>query len=664
MATEFNFDRVEFFQENDIAYAHYRDRVLEILLHEGEYEIETINDCIEIHQVLQTVKAHPHLFAEYDFADLLRSAKQLFSVACKAAANLHNELGLLAIFDSTEGQYINRFWDFAAKSGLYQVFLNSEVQSLLERSSRVIHDVLEHASLLDAFDHEIAVALRAKPRQAAQLIISSFGAKNESSKITRLPSSLSNQDIDTLMMAFLSEEGINLNHVRILASWPSSMRRIYCPAPKVLIDAAKREKELTEKLFQSEETILVEGGINVQFSPQQVACKKVESDEKVISFSYSNLWLQKYVDYGTILNNFIYVFDFIETKGLLTVPAHKYERSALMEVLGFHLVDEYYSSSRFRLRQSLQLSEVLGYRRVLGEVGVRLEEAIEWFFNTYIEDEFKISGFHINLPSDGTSFLDRCRSVGPEIEGILKAFQKQVEEGEINPAYFPHMRIKLFEKIPSLIPRKYVVEGDKFVVYGKALFSDQSQLAFSDKHDNYGSFIDMVNSEDVSLDDYPEIYHGMILDLEKEGFIKREARDRIIASRKARIMFWIWQKGAFPVYKFSDEIKETVEELVKQDYAKYCESLFTVDEANYFNYLFNNAKFSDSLALRNKYDHASDIISDPNDESIEQDYCMLLGMMICIILKINDELMFATGLGGGIELVDWPLIDEGEIDDA
>lgn len=658
MTKDFNHDRVEFYPANDWAYAYHRDRIMEIFFGKEEYSVKTINDCIEIHQAVKTAKTHTHLFADCNQSNLSNAAGRLFGTACKVARELHNELGLLSLFDSVEGQYTDRFWDFATESELYKSFSKLEIQSLLEVSPHAIYDMMEYKPLLKTFDIEIAEAIKANPLYAAQLIIGSFGAKDASKASLGLPSSLSNQDIDELMLLFLSEDDINLNYVQVLSAWPPAVRKIYRPSPKVLVTAAKKVKELTEAFFHSEKAVLIKRDVNVSFSPTQMECKRIAIDGELIDCSFSTQWLMKYTDCGTVLNNFIYVFEFIEKTGLLTVPAHQHERSALMDTLGMHALDEYPSSPQFNIRMSLHLGEILGYKRLLMEVGTRLEDAIEWFFNTCISDEFDIEGFHINLPVESATYLDKCRSVGPEIEGVLKAFDVYVHDGKVNPAYFPHMSFKLFSQVPSLIPNKYLIEGDKFAGYGRVLFSDQSELAYSEVHKRYGNFFEMINSDQVQFDDFHEIYHQLLTKLEEDGFIRKDGDSGFIkAEPKAHVLSWVWRKGAFPIYAFSDEVKTIGNDLVMNGYVKYRESLFSPDESDYLNYMFNNALFSDSVALRNKYDHASNIVCDPNDNDIKQDYCLFLGMLICIILKINDELMYVTGKGGVGELVDWPPLD-------
>lgn len=74
------------------------------------------------------------------------------------------------------------------------------------------------------------------------------------------------------------------------------------------------------------------------------------------------------------------------------------------------------------------------------------------------------------------------------------------------------------------------------------------------------------------------------------------------------------------------------------------------------NFMLNNERFSNSQALRNKYDHASGAVNDPNDLSYIKNYCLLLNLLICVTLKINDELVWKNHLWPELDLIDKSLM--------
>lgn len=55
------------------------------------------------------------------------------------------------------------------------------------------------------------------------------------------------------------------------------------------------------------------------------------------------------------------------------------------------------------MRESLANVEVIAYANFLESRGSRLEDALEWTYNDYFEEEYSISGFTLALPLRGAS---------------------------------------------------------------------------------------------------------------------------------------------------------------------------------------------------------------------------------------------------------------------
>ena len=57
-------------------------------------------------------------------------------------------------------------------------------------------------------------------------------------------------------------------------------------------------------------------------------------------------------------------------------------------------------------------------------------------------------------------------------------------------------------------------------------------------------------------------------------------------------------------------------------------------EQNYYNYIFNNAEYDNSMDLRNRYAHGNQTL---DEDEMQKDYLTMLRMMILLVLKINEE---------------------------
>lgn len=663
MPAEFNAERAQFYPSNDLAYAWFKDRVIEVLTTWQDADIKDINDCIEVHECKRTIEVHEHIFSESQIDVLHSRARTLFGLACKHASLLLKTASITDLYGMLEIQYCEQIWDFLVASDLYKQIDCDDFLRLLLGNPHTFGDIVKHKPLVDAFDSEITSAFIDNANIAAELIIRLLGSDNHFDGYIVLPKSLKNPAIDEMMLSYLESPNANLNHVRVLETWPREALNAYKPSADVLVSAKKSASRLTAELFQSDAITSMRYGVGVLISPDQKPCKGIAVKGSTYTLSFSAEWISAYTDPGTILNNFIYVFDFVDSHGLLMAPSNKHERNALVETLGVHVREEYPKSMSFNMRNTQALSIVLAYRRFLLEAGTRLEEAVEWFFNDYIEDEFGISGFSISLPTEETSMFDKCKSIGPEIERVVKAFQLFVDRGEIDSDYFRHMQIKHFESLPSLLGKKYLVEGKSLFRYGNALFSDQSMLAHCPDHRSFRSFIDAITTNDLTIADFYEGCSASLEELVNEGFICISVDGFIETTPKTKLLYRVWQRGAFPMCLLPEELKATVDGLISERMLEYSEHLLTPNEADYMNFMFNDAKFSNSMALRNRYDHADGAVSDPNSQGIEHDYCYLLTLLICLVLKINEELSVFTGKGGVEDFVDWPWIDEKMLND-
>ena len=179
----------------------------------------------------------------------------------------------------------------------------------------------------------------------------------------------------------------------------------------------------------------------------------------------------------------------------------------------------------------------------------------------------------------------------------------------------------------------------------------------AESNESESCFYDAMLRHNITQNDYPEYLPSRIGKMEDNGFIAKEA-EGFKPSLAAVCLKCVWDNDALVLRFLENAELKLVQELADRDILAYCDTLFTPTEAAYLDYMFNDASFPNSLALRNRYDHAHAAITDPNAEEIRTDYYRMLSLLICITLKINEELMIATKKGGLENLVDWPFYDE------
>lgn len=124
-------------------------------------------------------------------------------------------------------------------------------------------------------------------------------------------------------------------------------------------------------------------------------------------------------------------------------------------------------------RDSLANVEVVAYANFLESRGTRLEDALEWTYKVYFVEEYSIRGFTLALPSRGASWLDKCKSIGPEIERAAKSYSTYSRIGNIDGEYFPYESFKSFgDSTRSL--RKSMQSGEPVLRGGDSTCSPTS----------------------------------------------------------------------------------------------------------------------------------------------------------------------------------------------
>ena len=262
------------------------------------------------------------------------------------------------------------------------------------------------------------------------------------------------------------------------------------------------------------------------------------------------------------------------------------------------------------------------------------------------------------MPSRGASWLDKCKSIGPEIERAVKSYSVYSRMGKIDGDYFPYESFKSFGDLNALSEKKYAIGGTCFERWGFFLLSDQCMLAYRRGHDDRARcFFDLITKATVSIDDYDAAYAKVLQQLVDRQLVSIcEETGALSPTPRSICLKAVWDNGAIALGGCGDGDLALIDGLVSDEMLSYCGKLFAPDEAAYLDYMFNDASFPNSQGLRNRYDHTHSPIADPDAEGIRSDYYRMLTLLVAITLKINDELSAATGRGHLENFVDWPYL--------
>lgn len=655
---DFNENRVVFYGRNDYASGIFQDRCEFVLAGAESVNPSSINDAIEAHQIKLTVEGIPELFQNQSIEDYSRRAQILFSKACRFVSSELKHKNVGEVYGQVELQYHEKFWRLVEACDMWQKIKAPDLEELLTSHPGCLGVVLQHKKPIEYFADEIKRALINNPEYSAELIVSRLAAETTSNLSLCLPQNLENLEIDDIMLGYINSKAANPNYLSVLRNWPSGKASRYNPSPKVRVKAKRQYDKAMNELSRDGVGLTYSTGVTIDMT--QNACKGITREGFNLTHSFSGRWLKEYMDPATVMNNLIYVFDFVDSHGLMQAPARKHEEHGILATLGVYAKGEYRKTIGFQMRSNLTYIETMAYANFLEANGIRLESAIEWVYNQYFAEEFGITGFSLALPSQNATWLDKCKAIGPEIERATKAYSLYSKYGVIDDEYFPHENIRSFSSLMASSGKKYAIAGSNFERFGCLLFSDQSMLSYLHTEEiNESSFFKMMMNHSVVQSDYPDYLQVSLSELIGNEFIvERDEDGRLLPTDYAVCLKAIWEHDAISLIRLRKRDLEVVESLADRHIVNYCDRLFAPFEADYLDYMFNDASFPNSVGLRNRYDHAHSSIEDPQANAIKEDYFKLLSLLISITLKINEELMRETSHGGLELFVDWPYYDE------
>ena len=123
-----------------------------------------------------------------------------------------------------------------------------------------------------------------------------------------LPDELTAHEVISLLDRYIDREKVSTN---ILAAiFYMSPTKLFPVTDSLRLKAKRRYAMEMEKM--SESRISFESNIRISISKDQYEEKSYDENGQNCHYSYSHNWLIETLDYPSILNNFIYIFDFAD----------------------------------------------------------------------------------------------------------------------------------------------------------------------------------------------------------------------------------------------------------------------------------------------------------------------------------------------------------------
>ena len=484
------------------------------------------------------------------------------------------------------------------------------------------------------FSNTLYEYLTENPKHITLVIYALLAKKERPTKTLHIRAAFSPVQLNALFKQYIEYEPASINQLRLIVISQNDLK--IGLDDEVRLMAKRREAILSEELLA--QGIRNEHALKVSFGPYN-DWKRCEDSDNEYSLIYDSRWISENLDYPTLLDNFICWLEYADMQCRSTLPMRKQHISALEDMTIVKGQKTYNTGYSFKMVHFLQVIQMQAYYEQLKNHNIALEEIFLWFFEEYLPMEFTVDRFAYNVPSAGSSYLEKCKLIAGEIEGVLKQFKHYQARGHIDKELLEMSSEHLFfQQIPSLLSKKYVyAKSERIKLCISYLFNDCMLGFFPDdaEYEDCDCLYDSIKKyKRLPMSLFTQKYHKhplrCLLDfgvlIETDGYLTLDFT-------KSTILYDLYNSSVL-CYHHNSKIQNAIDELIASDDLCTESTLFSLPEQEYLDYILNKATFSNGLDLRNKYVHGS---KSKNDTENYSDYLEFLLIMVMIIIKMNDE---------------------------
>lgn len=623
--------RIKYCSEHDLSNGENISRVIEKINCLNEEEIHSFSTLIEMFNILKYLEVNH--FASYIESRVSTNSESIKSQLNKKVGLYLEKVGSSYIKHYSEVPFsdVDDFWEIFNKYKIFERTDDNDFSEIVLKDNFKIISILRFYYLVKRYDSIVKIALLNHACNIKYVI-----SKYLDEQKLFLPSSLKDEEIFQLIEDYIDSDNPNINILRKIEEFPKN-KQLEIPE-KLQLKARERNYTLSDIIFQSQEghqvqtTVTYKKNIELEMS----AIMGVNNIDIIISRD----WIDNNLDYPTLWNNFIFLFEIVDRTYRLNLVSKKNGNDSFLDALAPSYKHLYRTNIVFDLIEQKGNVELFSYISYLSNLNIRIEDMITWFFEEYLAIEFSVIDFNVKTPTESSSYGEKCRFILPELEKVFKQFNSYIENGYIyhDLIQFSSSSTKL-KDIKSLNDKKYVYPGeDWFNRVSKLLFSDQSVIFYMPNlTDRYKNFSELISNEDTRVSDYSDFQKHQIFWLIENKIIAENNKGilNFVDSKVIYLLKELYFEDVVCYWHLSKDMRAIVDEFALNKIVQLESSLLTRGEQDYFDYYLNKSKFTNGYDLRNSYMHGSNSGNEPQNK---RDYYLIIKLFIITILKINDDI--------------------------
>lgn len=613
-------DRITFYSENDLLFNREHSKLEQRLSKLQDSNDLKLVDILELNQIIKYISKDTDKKYKNIIKNIRAKINKWFSTT------QFKQMFIQIKEEKFSKEYNLALWQMISKQFKNRNLSRNDVEQLLSLySENRIYFPLTEKSIVNSFGAIICKHLVSSEKNIPIVL-------TVHSKPIFLPKEFDSTMRDNYLMGYINSNDPNPNLLKQI----SLDNKVNI---SVKLAAQKKDEEITNDFFENHQNSGLK--LSLETSIQKLEDNKIksfsENDKNITEIIYNQNILSEFIDWPTILNNFIYIFEYVDKLGILTIAPKNEQISPLERVLFGSQENVYNVGSELKTIIDVLLSSFIVYYNFLNNNGIQLERIIEWFFSDYMRNNFKISGLDIIMPQKAESYEIKELLTVTQLHRIIRMYNLYAEDAKFNRDLIDNYSKTdtNFENIKSILSRKYAKINDQRILSAtEYLFSDQSIMP-SGNEKSFGDNVKNNNINSNELDDLQKQVLNELIQLKilvcDKNIIKFRYSDVYITLKTS------FEYSSIPFIKLLSRLEKHtyLDDLENNKKIEFSSRLFTEYEAGIFNYYFADT-YKNSLGLRNVYAHGA--FNSLSEIENYENYLTTLMFIIFIIIKINDEL--------------------------
>lgn len=637
-------ERVKFYRQNDFCYGQHLDKIETMKI--PDIKDITINDAIEFYEIKRYFDdgVRSKLWNDDQLIEYKDKSIKLDSL-CKQFFNQINDNNIIELHRDIEFGYHSEFWILFDICKLYNKISGNVFASLIEDKRVSSHDLFKHKGIVKKYGNVLREYILSKYSCISVLLHIYEQDYTENEKLN-LPNELTGQDICNYLDSYVDSEHPNANYLSDIEKMRYTKE--FPITDELRLKAKRRYESEIEQLLKEKSPF--EYGYQLLLDTAQeeekLATNFTEDGTRWFRLSYSIKWLEDSLGFPSILNNFIYIFEFVDLPQMRSMHVSKKTQTGIMEDIFLSKKSSRYycCNSAFNASDTFARMQMEAYYKFLERNGIQLEDVLRWFFTQYLQEEFSCPEMRVSFPSNGTSFSEKCYTIITAFETIIKQYMLFLRNDSIDFELVGMSTTPtLFKDIGSLIENKYIYgNGNDYNNLTHMLFSNQNLLShlnrIYEEGRHYDCFFDLLSKETIFLSDYREEETKSFEYLSDFDIVSIEENSEIKIKNKFKIAILrdLYENDVISKQHYSPRFQKNIDELIEQGILIEESTLFSRPEIDYLNYILNRSEFVNGLEIRNQYIHGIQQVN-MNEEEHKQNYYVFLRLFVLLAIKINDE---------------------------